>query len=719
MEGLTSETAGFDRAWLERVLDLLPTPMAIIAPGGAEVLFANRAADELAGGRLPRGPEERAAGGFVVTDLSGRRLDADELPSTRAARGEAVEDLELEWHTPGGIRTLLVKSARVPAPTGEPDWIVLSFEDVSRITAAEREKRESLALLDALFESAPVGLGYFDRELRYVRVNEKLAEINGLPVEEHLGRTVAEVLPDFGERVAAEFRRVLETGVPVVDVEFAGVTAAGGDERRFSSAIYPIRDVDGSVTGIGVVVLDITARRLAERERERAHELEREARAAAEEAAARARFLAESSMILDESLDYEATLASVSRLAVPWLADWCVIDMVEPDGALRRVTVAHVDPTKIDLAREWSERYPADPNAPTGVPNVVRTGKPEIYADIPDELLVATARDEEHLELIRSLGMRSVMIVPMIARGRTLGVITFIASETGRIYGDEDLMLAEELARRAAMSVDNARLYSERSYIARTLQQSLLPPHLPEIPGLEVAGRYRAAGEGNEVGGDFYDLFQIADQTWAVVIGDVCGKGADAAALTALVRYTIRAIASADRLPSEVLRLLNDAILRQRSDNRFCTVAYARVTTTPEGLRVELSSGGHPLPLVDRASGAGEYAGEPGTLLGVVSDPDLVDTAVDLGSGDSLVLYTDGISEAGAPQRLLTPEELCAEIQRCGPASAGGIAECLEQAAVDASNGDPNDDIAIVVLQVEADRGVPDVVPQVAAATRA
>jgi PAS domain S-box-containing protein len=719
MDGLSSEKAGFDRGWLEAVLDLLPTPMAIIGPRG-EVAFANRAADALAGGRLPRTPEDRARGGFAVTDPSGQTLEPDELPSARVARGETVDQQRLEWHTPAGVRSLLVQSARLPAAGGEPETTVLSFEDVSGITVAERAKTESLALLDALFESAPVGLGYFDRELRYERVNDKLARINGVPVEEHIGRTVTEVLPAMDERVEQEFHRVLETGVPAVDIEFVGETpAAAGEERRFSCAIYPVRDADGSVTGIGIVVLDITARRRAEAERERAHELEREARATAEEMAARARFLAESSMILDESLDYEATLKSVSRLAVPWLADWCVIDMVEPDGAFRRMTVAHVDPEKIELAEEWSSRYPTDPDAPTGVPNVARTGKSEIYPDIPDELLVQTARDEEHLALIRSLGMRSVMIVPMIARGRTLGVITFIASDTGRRYSDDDVLLAEELARRAATSVDNARLYTERSYIARTLQQSLLPPHLPEIPGLEVAGRYRPAGEGNEVGGDFYDVFQIAGDSWAVVIGDVCGKGADAAALTALVRYTIRAIASAEKRPSEVLRLLNDAILRQRTDNRFCTVAYARVTKRGDGVVVDLSSGGHPLPLIARASGDAEYAGEPGTLLGVVPDPDLRDVTVELGPGDSFVLYTDGITEAGAPTRLLTPEDLCAEIKRCGPGAASDVAECLEATAVEASGGEPNDDIAVVVLQVSPDRSGTGFDPARLTATRA
>ena len=697
--------AGSDRRWLETLLEHLPTPTVLIDPDTGAITFANRAADRLAGGSFPRGtPEQRDANGdYRAFHPGGRPMTRDEMPGTLLARGERVEGLELEWQTPAGVRSLLVNGAVVPGTHGERDALVLCFEDVSAVKRARQAERRTLALLDALFEGAPVGLAYVDRELRYRRINRTLAEINGVPVEDHIGRTIDEVLPDMEPRISGEFRRVVETGEPVLDLELVGATPASSDEaRRFATALYPVRGDGTEVTGVGAVVLEVTVRRRAEEERRRALELEREARAAAEEAAARARFLAEASAILDQSLDYEATLATISRLAVPWLADWCAVDMPDPDGSLRRVTTAHVDPAKVELAHEWERRYPTDPDSPTGVPSVIRTGRPEVHPEITDEMLVAAARDAEHLELVRSIGMRSAMVVPMIARGRTLGAITFIAAETGRSYGDDDLLLAQELARRAAMSIDNARLYEERSYIARTLQQSLLPPHLPEIAGLDLHGRYLAAGEGNDVGGDFYDVFELSDASWAVVIGDVCGKGADAAALTALVRYTLRAIATPDKLPSEVLRLLNDAILRQRSDNRFSTVAYARVSKVAGGAHVEMAVGGHPLPLVVRAGGAAEVVGEPGTLLGVVTDPALHDVAADLGPGDSLALYTDGVTEAGAPDRLIGPEELAAAVARCEQGGAREITACLERTAVEASGGEPHDDIAIVALRVEA-----------------
>jgi PAS domain S-box-containing protein len=557
-------------------------------------------------------------------------------------------------------------------------------------------------VLDVLFEDAPIGFAFFDRDLRYVRVNEKLAEINGLPVEAHVGHTVRELLPNMEERVTHALQRVLETGEPVLNAEFVGRTPAATDERRFATSFYPVKAPDGDMIGIGCVAVDITPRRRAQAEREQALEVERDARAEAEAAARRARFLAEAGVILDESLDYDSTLTAVSRLAVPWLADWCAIDICDADGTIRRVTTAHVDPAKVQMAADIEHRYPQPADTDRGVSNVLATGHSEIYPEIPDELLREGAQDKEHLALLRTLGIHSVMIVPMIARGRTLGAITFVISEPGRPFGDADLQVAEELARRAASSVENARLYGERAYIAHTLQESLLPPRLPDVPGIDLAGLYRPTGEGNEVGGDFYDVFELGPDSWAVVIGDVCGKGASAAALTALVRYTVRAIASADKAPSEVLRELNDAILRQRSDGRFCTVAYARLTRTPGGARIEVSNGGHPLPILIRPGGQAEVVGEPGTLLGVVPDPTLHDLTVELAERETFVLYTDGITEAGAPDRLLGPEELVDAVRKCAVSEPGEVAACLEEAAVEASGGDPHDDIAIVAIHIPA-----------------
>jgi serine phosphatase RsbU (regulator of sigma subunit) len=395
------------------------------------------------------------------------------------------------------------------------------------------------------------------------------------------------------------------------------------------------------------------------------------------------------------------------------VGDWCGVDLLEEDGSTRSVVVAHVDPAKVEWAKQLREKYPPDPREDRGVRKVLVTGESEVYPYIPRELLVESAVDEEHLRLIDEIGMQSAIIAPMTARGKTLGAITFVSAESGRIYDDDDVLLAEELAARCGLAVDNARLFSERTHIARTLQESLLPPELPQPPGLEIAARFRAAGEGYEVGGDFYDVFDTGSDRWAAVIGDVCGKGPEAAAITALARYTLRAAAMLDDVPSRILGTLNAAMLRQRDDRRFSTVLYASLDGRDgggdDGTCVRFASGGHPLPLVLRAGGDAIEVGTPGTLLGIVSDPDLTDEEVRLRPGDAVVLYTDGVTDAGAPDHVHEPEQLAEALRGRRYESADSVAERLLDIALGSANGGavPRDDIAILVIKVPEQAVVP------------
>ena len=412
------------------------------------------------------------------------------------------------------------------------------------------------------------------------------------------------------------------------------------------------------------------------------------------------RFLADASRVLAGSLDYQQTLRAVARLAVPAVADWCAVDLAAGDG-IERVAVAHVDPARVALAAELHERYPPDPRSPQGVFGVLRSGRSELHREIPDEILEQAARDPEHLEVLRSVGLRSAMLAPMTLRDRVLGVITFASAESGRRFDEHDLALAEDLALRAAAAVENARLYETASSISATLQASLLPPVLPELPGIEIAAAYRPAGTGLEVGGDFYDVFSTAEDQWYAVIGDVCGKGAEAAAVTALARYTIRAAAVRRRSPSAILRWLSDAMVQQQSGDavgRFCTIACAHLDLGRSPPRVSVACGGHPLPLVVRADGTVEEIGTPGTLLGLVEQPDLQDRSTELGAGDTLLLYTDGLTEAGAPGRVWEPEELATTAS----ASAGVPVEMMVNRILDAAIGSlpaARDDIALLALR--------------------
>jgi serine phosphatase RsbU (regulator of sigma subunit) len=310
--------------------------------------------------------------------------------------------------------------------------------------------------------------------------------------------------------------------------------------------------------------------------------------------------------------------------------------------------------------------------------------------------------------------VRAYLAVPVIARdGEVLGGLFFGHEQRG-VFDEESERLVVAMATLAALAIENARLdeaaqreleasrraYAERDQVARVLQESLLPPELPRIPGIEVAARYVPAGEGIDVGGDFYDLFDLGGGAWSVIMGDVCGKGPDAAALTALARYTLRATADQSPLPSEALRLLNAAVLRQRNDGRFITVAYVRIAPDGSGgIRATLSTGGHPQPILLRADGRAEPIGAPGTLLGVVPDPVLSDQAIDLRPGDTLFLYTDGVTEAHAPDRIMDAGDIARLLEDCG-GDAAELVTCVEDAVRALGPGPPGDDIAMLALRV-------------------
>jgi len=433
-------------------------------------------------------------------------------------------------------------------------------------------------------------------------------------------------------------------------------------------------------------------------ERNRLFENEKNARAAAEAAHMQLQFLAEASDVLSQSLDYATTLRDVARLAVPRLCDWCTVEVLEADGTTRSLGIEHVDPGKVEMATELRARWPVDPNAATGVPHVLRTGKPELYHEITDETLQLAAQSEEHLAAIRALGLTSAMILPLVARGRTLGAITMISAESGQLFDEEDLVFAMDLARRAAMSVDNARLYQERTYVARTLQRSLLPPRLPLIPGIEIATRYRPAREGSEVGGDFYDVFQDGFNGWAFVMGDVQGKGAEAAALTGLARHSLRATAMLQPRPSAALSALNDVLLQDDTE-RFCTVAYVRVQELDGVFTLTSASGGHPMPIKVSPDGTLESIGVDGTLIGCFPDFSVENTETTLAPGDSIVLYTDGVVDQRSTEGL-GEEGLMRVMREASGSDAETMARLIEEAVIEKEEGLPLDDVAIMVFRV-------------------
>jgi serine phosphatase RsbU (regulator of sigma subunit)/PAS domain-containing protein len=577
----------------------------------------------------------------------GRIIGALTLLSTREGRHYGEHDLEFAQHLARRF-ALAIDNARL-----------------------YDEAEKSRAMLDTLFRSVPVGLGFLDLDLRCVRANDALAGLAGDAPETCSGRALAELVD---ERLEPPARRVLETGQPLLDHE---LERAG---RHLLISVSPVRAHDDQVVGLGLVTMDVTE------SRELLH---------------RTRFLAEVGTTLELSLDLPTTVANVARLAVPQLADWCVVHVIGESGAIEMVAAGHSDPVKQKLAWELAERFPLTGTEPHGAAAVIRSGETEWTPEVTDEMLRTAASDPQQLEALRGLGLRSSITVPLRARGRTLGAITLVLAESQRAFGGEHVLLAEELAHRAGLAIDNARLYTERSRIAHTLQSELLPSRLPDVPGATVAVRYRAAGELNEVGGDFYDVFERRDGSFALVIGDVSGKGAEAAAVTALARHTVRTAALQPAGPSDLLMTLNGALRSQRQGSEFCTVCVAGLEIDGAAATLRLALGGHPPALVLRAGGEVQAHGEPGTLIGVFPDPVLSDTEIALGPGDVLLLYTDGVIEAGESRRAIGEAGLAGILGGLAGCGADAIVDAVEREAVSAQEGQPRDDIALVAVRID------------------
>jgi PAS domain S-box-containing protein len=678
------------REHFEPLLELLPTPVILVEPGSGLITFANRAADELTGGRFPRGAVEERMDGRPATDGDGRTLAHSELPSMRIARGERVRGARLDWRLPDRVLSLLVSGEQVTDLEGRTFGVVV-FEDLGPMKAAEQLRDESLALLDTIFDSAPIGLALHGPDTRFVRVNRALAAMIGLTIEDHIGRTIDELIPGISPEVQDAVRQVMRTGDPITDVEIEGETPAHpGVRRTWQCGWYPVRHAsDAQIVGVGAVVSEVT-------DRVALLESERAARERAERAERQAAFLAEVGEILASSLNWEENVARVVRVSVRAKAQWCTANLLQRDGTIRRLAGAHRDPAREHVLTELQRRYPLTIDDPMGTGSVLRSGRPELMREIDEDVLRSVTNDAGHMALVQQLGMSSRMIVPIVVRGRMTGTLTFARQAGERPYTLEDLRIVMEVARRAATGIAHAELYRERSHIAHTLQRSLLPPRLPDIEGFELAARYRAAGEGFDVGGDFYDAFETGD-VWALAVGDVCGKGPEAASLTSLARSALRTGAVVESVPSRVLEVTNEAVLRERIGDRFLTALF--MILEPDTGTLVVANAGHPPLVVLRSGGEVELVEGRGPVLGVLDDVSFEDAEVVLEPGDAVIAYTDGVLDAGAPDRLLDTAVVAGLAQEHAGRPAAELAEALERIALEVSAGTPRDDIAVLVLR--------------------
>ncbi|MFC7913722.1 SpoIIE family protein phosphatase [Streptomyces sp. NPDC057386] len=539
-------------------------------------------------------------------------------------------------HKNGSTRLVEFRNMRLLDARGDVYALGLAA-DASMLHRVERD----VALSTRLVAQSPMGLAVLDTDLRYVSVNAALERINGVPAEDHVGRTVREVLPDMdAEALESALRQVLETGLPLLDQPAVGRTPADPDEEHaWSVSLYRLEDTAGTVIGVAASVADITDQYRASVE--------------AEAARRRLALIADASTRIGTTLELERTAHELADVAVPELADVAAVDLLE---AVVKGRVSTFGPAEGAMIRALAVQAEADPEAldaadPPGriarygpdrlVTECVRTGRPVMIAHVRPEDLPRIARSPEAAELLARAGVHSYLAVPLIARGEVLGALDLKRTHNALPFGRDDLLLARELAARAAVQIDNARWYQSARNAALTLQRSLLPSHPPVTGGLEVASRYQPAGATSEVGGDWFDVIPLDGGKTALVVGDVMGSGIDAAAAMGRLRTATNTLASLDLDPAVLLEHLDR--ITAGLDEAIATCVYA--VHDPRLGRCVIANAGHLPPARVRAGCPPELLEVPsGAPLGV-GGVAFSTTTVDIAPGDQLVFYTDGLVE--------------------------------------------------------------------------
>ncbi|WP_028638087.1 SpoIIE family protein phosphatase [Nocardioides sp. URHA0032] len=423
-----------------------------------------------------------------------------------------------------------------------------------------------------------------------------------------------------------------------------------------------------------------------------AHAIDRiQAQAAAHDRETKLAFLAEATVRLSGDLDYETTLAAVAEAAVPWFADWCAVVVAE-DGRLRTIAFAHADTGQGDLVDRLQTDYPPEPDAYASPGEVLRTGQSVLVPDITDEMLEARAVDDEHLRLLRDVAPRSMMSCPLIAGDRALGVVTWVAGEGSRRFDADDLAFAEDLARRAAIAIDNAQLHSEVRDVALRLQHAVLPERLPRLAGWETAVVYQPSGR-TDAGGDFYDVVDLGGGRIAAFVGDVMGRGVQAASVMAQMRSAIRTLIALDPAPESVLTGL-DLVFDRLDLEHLVTIAYA--LADPAAGTLELISAGHPAPLLLRPGGSIEVVTHAETmLLGAGGGARNVVT-VPFDPGDVALLFTDGLVERRGEDTDAGMDRL---VDACRRIDAPALDTWLEAVVDEVRDPTRDDDVAALAVR--------------------
>jgi serine phosphatase RsbU (regulator of sigma subunit) len=526
----------------------------------------------------------------------------------------------------------------------------------------------STDLTEVLFEQAPFGLAIVDADLRYRRVNARLAQMHGLGISEHEGASVRELRPGpTGAGIESAVREVLETGRPLSGVLIQGPTVAQSGSRHFVCSYLPLGDA------VLCIVQDDTDRVQAERERSRLLR-------AAHAAQARTATLQAVTEAVNEALspeDVATRIVAESRRATGAVAG--VVAVVE-GGALR---VLH----EVGYEATPNRRVvPLDLHTPLGL--AVREERMVLLHSAQDRAAYADAPTFE---------LEAGAYVPLFYEGHAVGAMGLGFSAPGQ-FDEEERAFLIAVGRHCAQAIARAQLYEQRSFVARRLQRQLLPQRVPSVEWLETASSYRALGEGTEVGGDFYDLMP-AGEGWAALIGDVQGKGIDAAGVAGAARHIIRGLARALDDPALIVQGANEALVADLDVDRFVTLALALCTRAEDGVLARIACAGHPPPLVLRVDGTVERVDEPGLIIGVDLLARYEEARVRLAPGDTLVLYTDGILEARQGRESFGDARLAAAVGSAVGGSAEDVVRAVTSAVMTYEGGQARDDQAVLCLR--------------------
>ncbi|WNM32219.1 SpoIIE family protein phosphatase [Streptomyces sp. Li-HN-5-11] len=592
-------------------------------------------------------------------------------------------------HRDGSTRLVEFRNMRLLDDRGDVYALGLAA-DQSTVRRLERE----VALSARIVSQSPIGLAVLDTRLRYVSVNPALERIDGVPAEDHIGRTIREVLPGLdADSLESAARQVLANGQPLVDVSSVGRTPADPDEdHAWSVSLYRLEDALGTVLGVAASVLDITEQYRAGIE--------------AETARRRLALIADASARIGTTLDLDRTARELADVAVPELADVAAVDLLDAVVAGRRSSLGPTEPAVIRALAVRADHgaaglEAADPSGEVArygpdrlITECVRTGRPVLLAQVKDEDLAAIARSPEAAVLLARAGVHSYLAVPLIARGEVLGALDLKRTRNPLPFSEDDVLLARELAARAAVQIDNARWYQNARDTALTLQRSLLPSHPSVTGGLEVASRYQPAGATVEVGGDWFDVIPLEGDKTALVVGDVMGSGISAAATMGRLRTATKALTSLDLDPAKILEHLDR--ITDGLDHSIATCLYA--VHDPHRRECRIANAGHLPPVRVRVGRPPELLDLPtGVPLGV-GGVAFSTTTVDLEPGDQLVLYTDGLVETRRQPLDERLEELLALLD--GPTRP--LEELCDLLLRTLHQPDNPDDVALLIARAQA-----------------